>query len=381
MGVESGPSGAEAAVPTGAASVSGPALSFRGSAFEVAPVRISPMVNEGPFRGSLEGFRPMSVLDKPIDNKGGSSVPVEGLDAGAAVAEAERIFALVRISPVGAGTSIVENPLGEGQAMAEPRYQLDIYRQEPAPERIVLNPVRRPAVEAQDSIIEAKYRILPEVEEKKQASPHVSGVSAHPSGLPAPAQKSRAVEIFAEKVRKSASPQVEAEQAEITRRRFVLDEGALGRIVTEIKEAVTKASRLADEQGIKLTGFLVRRFLPAQHPGNESEAVKIRGGSRPDGSIPERSEAIGSHGEYESGAEAEKRSVKEAYEKPPVKVRKEGEGLPIRKEDVARVFKYEAVKPQLVEEVSLTAVKKEVRTAPRIEDYPGVAKVLAPEIG
>lgn len=134
----------------------------------------------------------------------------------------------------------------------------------------------------------------------------------------------------------------EEQDIDFKRKRFVLDEAALGVVKTEIRAAVRKASVLAKELGVKLTGPLIRRFLPEQHAGNESEAVKGKG---MDGSIPERAEDIEKRREFETYEEAEEFSLEVVDEKPPIKIRKEGEGKPVKDEDVYRVFQSHAVKP------------------------------------
>lgn len=127
------------------------------------------------------------------------------------------------------------------------------------------------------------------------------------------------------------------EQSREIRRRYVVDDKALSQIVVEVKAAVVKAKEVAVKLGIRLTGLLVDKFLPGQHPGNESEVVKGKG---PDGSIPERKEAIKAHGEFSSELEAENTAVRIAYEKPPVAIRPDGQ--PVSTEDIYRVYKEES---------------------------------------
>lgn len=198
-----------------------------------------------------------------------------------------------------------------------------------------------------------------------------------PHSSPQSAKVHEVLEEQEKKARKKDNSFVASEEEiETRRKRFVLDEGAQGVVIAEIRQAVRKASVLAFKLGRKITGFLIARFLPGQHPGNESEAVK---GRSPDGSIPTRAEAIKKHGEFASYEEAEKTSIEAADEIPPIKVRNEGEGEPVKDENVYTVYKDHPVKPKLSEinlAEQLTATRIEVITEPRIEDYPDLEAAL-----
>lgn len=226
-----------------------------------------------------------------------------------------------------------------------------------------------------------------EVLQAQGTQPETKAANGHSYSLPQPGYNYLQVEkaikkqeiLFEKKTNKTPHVVVE-ERNEVKKKRFVLDERALGVVIVEISAAVRKAAALAHGLGIKITGSLIDRFLPGQHPGNESEAVKGKG---PDGSIEERAEDIKNHGEFATDVEADSASIKVAEEKPPVKIREEGEGEPVKDEDVYRVFQRHAVKPHVTEldlSERLTATKVEVITEPRIEDYPDLAEVFKPKI-
>lgn len=183
----------------------------------------------------------------------------------------------------------------------------------------------------------------------------------------------KAYNIFEQKAHKILH--IQQEDHEVQKKRFVLDERAMEVVITEFRTAVRKASILAQRLGSNITGPLIKRFLPGQHPGNKSEAVKGRGF---DGAIPERAEAIQKHGEFESEEEAERVSFEEVIRRPPVRIDKDGHGKRVTEEDVYRVFKNHEVKPKVEElEVErLTATREDVKVGPRINDYPDLAEVF-----
>lgn len=174
------------------------------------------------------------------------------------------------------------------------------------------------------------------------------------------------------------------EEIRSVRRKYVVDDRALWQVVVEFKEAIAKAKESAKNLGIKLTGSLIGKFLPGQHPGNESEVVKGRG---PDGSIPERQQDIETLGEFSSDEKAEEKVIKIAFDKPPIKIRIEGK--PVRDEDVQRVHKGYFTKPKPILEVKARIIKKikqsgEVVETPiqeqvsegRIEDHQQLSEVF-----
>ncbi len=333
MSVEGGPSGAIGA------GVAGPVMAGG----------LPGIVNEGPVR-SLEGFRPMNASDITTIDKGGTIAPevaakaweAPELNAADAVSEAQSIIAQAQKHALGQPeATIVPNVipawipdhLAQPQPVVVPQIVPQV---EPAP-ILQVSPALEPA---------RKTRVFNQV--------------AHAIAPQPLLQEQEVEELVEEKVRveDSTDSLEEEEEIENIKRKFVVDERALSQVVIELKVAARKAGVLAAKLGIKITGELISKFLPGQHQGNESEAVKGKG---PDGSIPERQQSIEELGEFSSGVQAEEKVVKVAYEKPPIKIRSEGE--PVKPEDVRRVFNDHVAKPAAVayEIVTKRIVKKKVQ--------------------
>lgn len=183
-------------------------------------------------------------------------------------------------------------------------------------------------------------------------------------------QEHEVEEVVEEMVVSEKTDTIEEEEIEKIRKKHIVDGRALLRVVIEFKEAVNKAKELAVKLGIKITGKLISKFLPGQHAGNESEAVKGKG---PDGSIPERQQSVEELGEFSSEVEAEERVVREAHAKPPLKIREEGEQ--VADEHVQRVYKDHTTKPRAVIEFVTRIIKKKkpvIQSGQKIAEAPQV---------
>lgn len=196
------------------------------------------------------------------------------------------------------------------------------------------------------------------------ATGSATSVETAPAVSTQPATQKQEVEEVMEEIIQEKTDMVEEEEIEQIRRKYVVDERALSQVVAEVKQAVVQAKELANKLGIRMTGKLIGMFVPGQHEGNESEVVK---GVGPDGSIPARQQSIESLGEFFSEVQAEEEVIREAYEKPPVKIRPEGQGQPVKDEDVARVFRHRTVKliEKAYEEVVRRVIKKKLVSVSR----------------
>lgn len=198
------------------------------------------------------------------------------------------------------------------------------------------------------------------------ASSQTLVLDVSPAPLPQPLlQEQEVEEIVTEKITKEDTGMVEEEEM-VEERMYLEDKEASAQRRYEVKEAVGKAKAEADRLGLKkIAGWLVAKFLPAEHAGNRSQAVKEKG---PDGSYQETVEAIAGAGQLESEEEAIEKFDKVVVAKKPVKY---GEnGTPVASEDVARVFKYHVVRPAVGHEIVIK------RSETSLEDYPDLAEVF-----
>lgn len=195
-----------------------------------------------------------------------------------------------------------------------------------------------------------------------------------------------AEEVIEEKVAVEESKESLEEEDLMQKRLYLEDEKASGQRRYEIKAAILEAKAEAERLGLTgITGWLVAKFLPAEHEGNRSQALKEQG---PDGSYLETVQAIALSGEFDSEAAAQERFNEIVTKKKPVKNGQEGN--PVKNEDVARVFKYRIVKPPLAYEITVKRVKQkapvpsgqivQTQTATKaetsLEDYPELAEVF-----
>lgn len=330
MGVESSPSGAIGAGVVGSVAAGG----------------FSSIVNEGPVRGSLEGFRPMNAFDINTIDKGGTLTP-SGLSV---IEQAKAVAAKAwEASELNVADAISEAQSIIAQAQTPSAFARDsalITQNDREIESIVVPQVEPGVLPMQSPTPD--YQLTSSTKPQTESRVYHQGA---PVVSPQPLLQEQGVE---EIVTKEETGMVEEEEIEKTRRKYVVDERALSQLVVEFKAAVRRARELAGKLGIKITGKLISKFLPGQHPGNESEAVK---GKCLDGSILERQESIKEFREFSSDIQAEDKIVRVAYEKPPIKIRLEGE--PVKEEDVARVFKPYVVKPAAsTYEIVIRRIKK-----------------------
>lgn len=377
MGVEGGTSGGGL---SGAASVSGPSINaptfevasagpggFNGSAefTEVGKFKTSgpsvfgPEVKNfsSPHSDSLEeGFSLENSMTLAIGQKNpvseikfndpvqSGAVPVEDLSVQDALAKAEAIIAQARLNQMPP-----QNPLKEEEVLAEANHWLGISEPKVAP-IVIPNRLEYPT---------------PQVLVSPVSEPTVKQVQILTTQGALKTKEQVMEELVEEKVMKDTKDTLEEEET-VEKVKYLEDEQAISQRKYEIKEAVAKAKVEADRLGLsRITGWLVAKFLPAEHEGNRSQVVKKSG---PDGSYQETVEAIAGVGELESNEKAVERFNSIVVEKKPVKYGKMG--TTVAPEDVARVFKYRLIKPvQPHEEVVKRVLKKKV-LAPQLSVAP-----------
>lgn len=292
---------------------------------------LSTFVKEGPAL-SFTGFKPMGASDISMPDLGGVFKSGPQLNAVDAISEAQSILSQARAIPL--------------EVRPEPAVKLDLPKIEAV--REVINwqgaPVLEPATKTESASV-TRVASQPQIE---------SGVSFQTVQVSSASnlQEQEAAEVIEEKVAVE-DPNMSLEEEVLEDERFYLeDEQASDQRKYEIREAIKKAKGEADWLGLKkITGWLVAKFLPAEHEGNRSQVVKKKG---PDGSYQETVEAIYSIGELESEPQAEVRFNEIVDEKSPVKKGKHGRR--VGNEEITRVFKY--------------------HTEPTIEDHPELAEVF-----
>lgn len=343
----------------------GPSLGKMFGAKLEAP--LSTMVKEGPAL-SLVGFRPSPSL---------------------VIGQAEKVAAKAWAAtepPKPLFTPKIESLVMPRTPMAMP------YGFEHLKPRVVVVPALEPATKTENVV-----GVQPRLQAKPLAVPGLVEV-ANPTILDTIVTNNVGIQEEKEEVvdEKAAveDPNESLEEEEIVGKRFYLkDEDALAQRRYEIREAIIKARAEADRLGLKkIAGWLVAKFLPPEHEGNRSQAVK-KGG--PDGSYQETVEAIAGTGQVESEEKAVRMFDEIATAKKPVKYGKEG--VPVANKDVARVFKYRLFKPvQTHVEVVRRVVRKNivlasqsasplgwtiveqggVKSETSLEDYPALAEVF-----
>ena len=351
MSVEGGSGGVGVA---GAASVSGAAI-FGMPSLEAAPV----VVNAGLVR-SLEGFRPMNISDiNPID-KGGTIAPLGEIvfqpSVPSVIEQAESVAAAAwEKSELPTPTEAV---LQAEAIISQARNTLIKPVIFPQVEPRVL-PLAIPKLDSQPVLYPA---VSPALEPAiRAATKPATKTSYHVASaiFPQPfLQEQEIVKEVLEKVKVEEPKDELEEEEEVEKRLFLEDEKAAAVRRFEIKQAIKLA--FAKAKNAKLStvlGSLVAGFLPDEHAGNRSSALTEKG---PDGSYEETVEAIASSGEFSSPEQAEKRFEEIVAEKKPIK--SSIEGSPVAEEDVARVFKFRAVKPPAAVEIfTKRVVKKKVQ--------------------
>lgn len=301
------------------------------------------IINEGPVRGSLEGFRPMNVSDITTIDKGGTTAPPSVLQ------QAETVAAAAWEGKVG----------GEVHQRQHPG--------EPVPESKEFFPaISRPATLKQPTwevfLPQAELVAAPTIVEfpKPQivTSPARVSTIVAPIVLVQPVLQEQEEEKVSERVEKQTPKEV-LEEEEVTNKRVIVeDEEVTTQRRFDIRvKAVKKAQELASKLGLKkIPGRLIALFAPAEYAGVRSQIIKEQG---PDGSYQEIVEELAGAGEFESETAAQERVDQLIAEKKPAKYGKNG--TPLAFEHVARIFKYRIFKPvQAHIEVIKRVVKKKV---------------------
>lgn len=199
-------------------------------------------------------------------------------------------------------------------------------------------------------------------------------------------------EVVEEKIRVDEPKESLDEQEEIIKKErfYLVDEPVLVQVQSEVDQAVEKGKEEAENLGLgkRIIGFIVAKFIPAQHEGNTGGAVKPHGF---DGTIPARKEAIAARKEFSSKKEVE--AV--VLENRPVSIGENGELA--SPQEIRTTFRDRYVKPHealnIVERritrkkkvlgflgqapISVIA-KEEIKPKPEtsLEDYPELAEIF-----
>lgn len=270
---------------------------------------------------------------------------------------------------------------------------LDILWNNQITEQAIVVPQTEPMI-VPGVVLDPAIGIKPNPILEEQALPSVSSqpenrTSVHQATfevLEQSAPQQQEVEEEVLEVVKIENKEKELEEEELEINKFVEDEQASSVRKHEIREAVSKAKQEASRLGLKgIAGWLVAKFLPAEHSGNRSQIIKENG---PDGSYTETIEAISGVGQLDPDI-AVKRFDLIVEEKKPVKLSKEGKV--VGQIDLSRVFKYKIVKPAAATyEIVTKRIKKKVpvpagqvvqpqteaRVETSLEDYPDLAEVF-----
>lgn len=354
----------------GAASVSG--LSFVVPAFEAAPIggSLSAIVKEGPFRGSLEGFRPMNVSDIHTIDKGGTIAPPS------VIQQAETVAAAAW------GKNELPTP---AQAISQIKSILSQAHVDSVQEVVPItipNGLKYPRPHV---AVSPTWEVQPVLQQKTESRVSIQTTTATPT-LPA-LKKQEVEEIVTEKVIKQETGLIEEEEITKEKRLYLVDENALTQRIHEIRQAINKARIEAKRLGLgeSIDGSLIAKFMPAEHAGNRSRIVQPNG---PDGSYEETKEAV-RKGQFYSEDQVED----VVLENRPVKIGKDGK--PVKNEDVWKVLKYRVFKRIPAHEVVISRVMKKKSSSgqnptqiharekskiePRetsLEDYPELAEIF-----
>ncbi|MBI2018082.1 hypothetical protein HYS96_00065 [Candidatus Daviesbacteria bacterium] len=379
MGVEGGSSGVGGVSvslgPSIGASI-GPAISIGRGGFG--------SVNEGPVRGSLEGFRPMNVSDintiQPSVIEQAKEVAAqawnvsEPLDVQEVLGQAEAVFSAAQ-RPLSLPSLRALAKQSDTEIASSGSTTLTI----PRNDRLV-EPMIMPRIEPVSAL-----QVSPALEPVTKTSTKTENrISVVPAISPQPVLQEGVEEVLVqEKMEESVNEQEEEEEI-VEKRLYLEDERASSQRRYEIKEAIKKAVIEASRLGWKkITGALVAKFMPPEHADNRSAALKDKG---PDGSLEETQAALASKGQIDSEEKAQKIGDAAVAENKPIKYGKDG--TPVKDEDVARVFKYHVVKPVVAHEIATTRIVKKKVQVPAgqavveskketsLEDYPELAEVF-----
>lgn len=322
MNVEAGPSGAIA----GAASVSGPSIGI-GAPFGI--------VNEGPIRGSLEGFRPMDITDiQPID-KGGV---VNSLTAEGAISQAE---------------AIISESLSTTSAVKEAQYWLGVVEPKPEPDTklptivgSLVYPVASPSISSQ---AEAVY--APATQEQL-----IDEIVAEE-------------EIIAEERKDESSKIREEGEVEELKLKYVEHEEVSRQRRYQLEQAINKADAETKEGDEEIAGDTLKKYFAPEDQSNRSGIAEP---GVPDGSLEETYQILAARN-YGSAREAKEVADATVAELKPVKKAKEGKK--VREIDIARVRRDLFFKSHPVEEVVARIVKKKI-----LAEKTGQSAVLVHEL-
>ncbi|TSC85718.1 MAG: hypothetical protein G01um10147_1109 [Microgenomates group bacterium Gr01-1014_7] len=337
MSIEGGPSGAVGVVSVGFGSV-----------------------NEGPVRGSLEGFRPMNISDISTIDKGGTIAPL-----------GEIVF-----------NAPATTPPQDGEGLGAPVWKV--------PESAIVP----------SAVLQVEPVILPGVvgDQSTSIHPHLGmrRVVRQTEAVYAPAIEQQLFEEVAEE-EVITENNVDEQNMRITQeeeiikveKSYLVDQPVLAQVLSEADQAVEKAEAEAERLGLgrKILGYLVARFMPDQHPGNTGGAVK----DGIDGTIPARKESIEAKEAFASRKEVEAKVL----EIRPVTIGENGEQA--SQGEVRTTFREHIVKPLkprkifekrvirrqiLAEKAGQRVIYEEIKpevAEPTIEDNPDLAEALLPK--
>lgn len=358
MSIEGGSGGS-----VGAASVSGP--SFVAPAFEAAPIGgiISAIINEGPVRGFMEGFRPMNVSDITTVDKGGTVAPLGEIvfepGGSSVIQQAEKVAAAAwegNELPVSKSKEVFR-VISKPATLKQPTWEVFL----PQAELMVAPLVALNIVELPKPQIVTSPSLEPKIETKAKIENRVSPIVAPTVLSQSVFQEQEEVEEkVSERLEQQTPNEVLEEENVMEKRIIVEDEVVVAKRRFDIKVAIKKAQELVIGLGLKkITGALVAKFTPVEYAGVRSQIIKEQG---PDGSYQEIVEELAGAGEFESETAAQERIDRLVTEKKPAKYGKNR--TPLDFKHVARIFKYRIFKPVPAHiEVIKRVIKKKVGTS------------------
>lgn len=355
-------SGGIATEATGAASVSGTAISV--PTFEAAPAvggleamfgpvmgpaDIGPVINEGPVApGFLENTMPLQLGSKPVEVINFQAPIKEGVvdkpETEGLIAEIEGFLSQARITPQSEQAVLVE---GKAVAEPEPVKQATYWFVDVPESQRVVKPaeVIMPQVEPM-----AALWALPETQPALGMQPKLqpmtearafAQVAEDVAVQPAlEEQKDETEEAVQEQVRVDEEEELAKERV-IELKKYLVDQPVLATVLSEVDKAYDQAEEEAEESGLgrKVLGAMLAKLMPGQHSGNTGGAVKSHG---IDGTIPARREAIAAIKEFKSKGEARAVVLKIR----PVTIGENGQES--KKEEVGTTFRDHVVKPPAV---------------------------------
>lgn len=296
---------------------------------EIGPVNVGVSigsVNEGPVRGSLEGFRPMNTSDISTIDKGGTIAPL-----------GEIVFNVAK--PL---------PKQDGEGLGAPVWK------EPEPA------VASPGVLPQAEQIAAE--VWNRTEPAAHLQPEVRTVVRQEEAIYAPAVEQQVVEEIIQPEQTKVQDRIEElseareeEETEESRIKYVEDEPVSKQRRYELREAIKKAGAEVKEEGVDaVEGWRIKKYFVPEHAGNRSGIAEA---GIADGSLVETYQDISAKN---YGSESEANEVVDSTVEEKKAVTKAKEGKRVRGIDVARVLRESFVKNHPVEEVVSRVVKKRI---------------------